>query len=155
VLVQFWEDARAVPVDIQACLYSWARLETAGFERLLCDDASAQHFIGEQGGRADLIRQRQPDHSRAFAGAPGTGDPPSPRRERDEPGHLVANRAGNLTAGLVAHAVRLKADGQVLGLELLTIGTQSLSASGRPPTEPTFANGGTGAAAKRRQDAHE
>jgi hypothetical protein len=42
VLVQFWDDARAVPG-----LDSWAPLETAGFERLLFGDTSARHFIEE------------------------------------------------------------------------------------------------------------
>jgi mannosyltransferase OCH1-like enzyme len=47
VLVQFWDDARAVPGDVQACLDSCAPLEAAGFERLLFDDTSARHFIEE------------------------------------------------------------------------------------------------------------
>ena len=45
VLVQFWDDASAVPGDVQACLDSWAPLEAAGFERALFDDSSARHFI--------------------------------------------------------------------------------------------------------------
>jgi mannosyltransferase OCH1-like enzyme len=47
VLVQFWDDAGAVPEDVQSCLDSWAPLEAAGFERLLFDDTSARQFIEE------------------------------------------------------------------------------------------------------------
>jgi hypothetical protein len=47
VLVQFWDDARAVPRDVQACLDSCAPLEAAGFERLLFNDTSSRHFIDE------------------------------------------------------------------------------------------------------------
>jgi mannosyltransferase OCH1-like enzyme len=45
LLVQFWDDASAVPGDVQTCLESWAALEVAGFERMLFDDTSARHFI--------------------------------------------------------------------------------------------------------------
>jgi mannosyltransferase OCH1-like enzyme len=47
VLVQFWDDASAVPGDVQACLDSWTPLEAAGFERMLFDDTSARRFIEE------------------------------------------------------------------------------------------------------------
>ena len=46
LLVQFW-DSSAVPDDVQACLESWAPLEAARFERMLFDDTSARHFIGD------------------------------------------------------------------------------------------------------------
>lgn len=45
VLVQFWDDAAAVPADVQACLASWAPLEDLGFRRLLFDDTTAHRFI--------------------------------------------------------------------------------------------------------------
>lgn len=57
VLVQFWDDASAVPDDVQECRESWAPLEAAGFECLLFDDTSARHFI------KDRFRAR---HVRAF-----------------------------------------------------------------------------------------
>jgi mannosyltransferase OCH1-like enzyme len=47
VLVQFWDDASAVPGDVQACLDGWASVETVGFERVLFDDVSALRFIEE------------------------------------------------------------------------------------------------------------
>ena len=46
LLVQFWDDAKAIPEDVQACLDSWAPLEFAGFDRVLFDDDSARLFIG-------------------------------------------------------------------------------------------------------------
>src|SRR2546427_8036383 len=48
LLVQFWDDASAVPGDVQTCLDSWAPLEAAGFERVLFDDTSARRFIEER-----------------------------------------------------------------------------------------------------------
>ena len=45
VLVQFWDDASAIPDDVQECFESWTPLEAAGFERALLDDTSARHFI--------------------------------------------------------------------------------------------------------------
>jgi mannosyltransferase OCH1-like enzyme len=204
VLVQFWDDARAVPGDVQSCLDSWAPLQAAGFERLLFDDTSARHFIEEYFSerhvqafdrcshpamRADYFRlcfmlrvgglyvdaddehqgadvesmisggllRLQPlvydipsdsmiDVARALEAAgeaerifyvnnnpiiAGPGHPVIARAlERATILLLAANETnrdiqsltgpGNLTASLVAHAVRLKADGQVLDFELLT-----------------------------------
>lgn len=48
LLVQFWDDASAIPGDVQTCLASWAPLEAAGFERMLFDDTSARHFIADR-----------------------------------------------------------------------------------------------------------
>lgn len=45
LLVQFWDDASAIPTDVQECLDSWAPLEAAGFERRLFDDSSGAEFI--------------------------------------------------------------------------------------------------------------
>lgn len=47
VIVQFWDDSSAIPADVQECLDSWSVLEAAGFKRMLFDDVSAAHFIGE------------------------------------------------------------------------------------------------------------
>lgn len=47
VLVQFWDDASAVPEDVQACLENWAPLEDMGHVRVLFDDTSARAFIEE------------------------------------------------------------------------------------------------------------
>lgn len=204
VLVQFWDDARAVPGDVQSCLDSWAPLEAAGFERLLFDDTSARHFIEEHFSerhvraidrcshpamRADYFRlcfmlrvgglyidaddeYQGADVESMISGGllrlqPLVYDIPSDsmvdlaraleaagEAERifyinnnpiiAVPGHPVIARAlerattllfaanetnrdiqaltgpGNLTASLVSHAARLKADGQVLDFELLT-----------------------------------
>jgi mannosyltransferase OCH1-like enzyme len=45
VLVQFWDDAKAIPHDVKECIESWHPLEEQGFERLLFDDRSAERFI--------------------------------------------------------------------------------------------------------------
>ncbi|WP_338661227.1 glycosyltransferase [Pararoseomonas sp. SCSIO 73927] len=58
VLVRFWDDAAAVPPDVQACLDSWNPLREDGFEVLTFDDASAAAHIRETCG---------PRHLEAFA----------------------------------------------------------------------------------------
>jgi mannosyltransferase OCH1-like enzyme len=45
LLVQFWDDASAVPDDVQSCMASWDQLIRAGFERMLFDDNSARKFV--------------------------------------------------------------------------------------------------------------
>ncbi len=47
LVVQYWNDSDSIPADVQACLNSWAVLESAGFERLLFDDVMAADFIEE------------------------------------------------------------------------------------------------------------
>ena len=47
LLVQFWNDASQVPLDVQACLNSWAPLDRLGFRRLLFDDSTAGEFIAD------------------------------------------------------------------------------------------------------------
>lgn len=54
MLVQFWDDASAIPDDVQHCLESWAPLEAAGFERTLFDDTSARHFIERHFGARNV-----------------------------------------------------------------------------------------------------
>ena len=54
VLVQFWDDASAIPDDVQECLESSAPLEAAGFERTLFDDTSARHFIEDHFGARNV-----------------------------------------------------------------------------------------------------
>jgi hypothetical protein len=44
-LVQFWDDANAIPQDVQGCLDTWSSVEGKGFERLLYDDSSSEQFI--------------------------------------------------------------------------------------------------------------
>ena len=51
VLVQFWDDAKAVPADVRECMDSWRPLDEKGFERLLFDDISAGQFIEGNFGR--------------------------------------------------------------------------------------------------------
>lgn len=85
----------------------------------------------------------------------GTGDPlPLAANEANRDTQSLTG-PGDFTASLMAHAARLKADGQVLDFELLTQWDVVVAASGRSPTEPTCATGGTGSAAKRRPGAHE
>jgi hypothetical protein len=45
VLIQFWNDAKAVPTDVQECMDSWQPFDEYGFDRLLFDDDSAEDFI--------------------------------------------------------------------------------------------------------------
>ncbi len=47
LLVQFWDNISAIPLDVQVCLDSWSTLEDVGFKRLLFDDVSARRFIAE------------------------------------------------------------------------------------------------------------
>ncbi len=47
ILVQFWDDAKAIPADVRECIDSWRPLDEQGFERLLFDDDSAGQFIAE------------------------------------------------------------------------------------------------------------
>ena len=54
VLVQFWDDAKAVPDDVSECLNTWQLLDAQGFERVLFDDDSAERFISEHYGPRHL-----------------------------------------------------------------------------------------------------
>jgi mannosyltransferase OCH1-like enzyme len=54
ILVQFWDDLDAIPSDVQECIDSWSALESAGFKRLLFDDARAEEFIGRHFGERHL-----------------------------------------------------------------------------------------------------
>ena len=45
VLVQFWDNAKAIPADVRECIDSWQPLEEQGFTRLLFDDDTARDFI--------------------------------------------------------------------------------------------------------------
>jgi len=47
ILVQFWNDAKTIPVDVRVCIDSWQPLDEQGFERLLFDDDSARQFIAD------------------------------------------------------------------------------------------------------------
>lgn len=44
-IVQFWDDLRRLPEDVEACMNSWKRLETQGFELEVFDKSSASTFI--------------------------------------------------------------------------------------------------------------
>lgn len=44
-LVQFWDDANAIPLDVQECMNSWSALESVGFTRILFDDNTSIQFI--------------------------------------------------------------------------------------------------------------
>ena len=45
ILIQFWDDAKAIPTDVQKCIDSWQPFDEYGFDRLLFDDDSAKNFI--------------------------------------------------------------------------------------------------------------
>lgn len=44
-LVQYWNDSKSIPLDVQGCIDSWKRVEKYGFTRILFDDRSAKQFI--------------------------------------------------------------------------------------------------------------
>lgn len=44
-IIQFWNDIKAIPPDVQVCIDSWKACENYGFKRLLFDDNSARNFI--------------------------------------------------------------------------------------------------------------
>lgn len=54
VLVQFWDDASAIPDDVENCIESWVPLESAGFKRMLFDDISARRFIVDHFGARNV-----------------------------------------------------------------------------------------------------
>lgn len=46
MIIQFWDDPKAVPADVRTCMESWKRLEEEGFRFAIFDDSSAIAFIG-------------------------------------------------------------------------------------------------------------
>lgn len=44
-IVQFWDDLGQLPSDVEACMNSWRRLESDGFELEVFDRTSASNFI--------------------------------------------------------------------------------------------------------------
>ena len=50
VIVQFWDDSRAIPSDVSECLDSWEPLAERGFTRVLFDDHAARRFISSRLG---------------------------------------------------------------------------------------------------------
>jgi len=47
VLIQFWDNAKNIPADVQECIDSWQPLDEKDFKRLLFDDTSAKQFIAD------------------------------------------------------------------------------------------------------------
>lgn len=62
VIVQFWDDAAAVPTDVQRCIDSWSELKSAGFEQLLFDDLSAAHFIKKHFSEVHVLAFQKCQH---------------------------------------------------------------------------------------------
>ena len=50
VIIQFWHDSDALPVDVRDCLDSWNPLKILGFRRVLFDDNRARAFICSEFG---------------------------------------------------------------------------------------------------------
>ncbi len=50
VIIQFWDDASAIPSDVRECLDSWEPLIREGFNRILFDDLEARQFIAKRFG---------------------------------------------------------------------------------------------------------
>lgn len=46
-LVQYWNDLKSIPFDVQKCIDSWKTVEKYGIKRILFDDKSAKQFIEE------------------------------------------------------------------------------------------------------------
>jgi hypothetical protein len=44
-LIQFWDNMRTVPADVQCCMDSWSKLDDYGFSRILFDDELARRYI--------------------------------------------------------------------------------------------------------------
>lgn len=44
-IIQFWDDAKSIPVDVMDCLDTWSALDSHGFNRVLYDDCSARRFV--------------------------------------------------------------------------------------------------------------
>ncbi|MCJ2007479.1 glycosyltransferase family 32 protein [Methylobacterium sp. J-092] len=62
-LIRFWHDPSDLPDDVRACLDSWDRLATEGFEFRLYDDVTAAAYIGATYGAresAAFARCRHP-----------------------------------------------------------------------------------------------
>lgn len=49
-IVQFWDDLERLPEDVEACMNSWRKLETDGFELEVFDRTSASNFIRDRLG---------------------------------------------------------------------------------------------------------
>jgi mannosyltransferase OCH1-like enzyme len=62
VLVQFWDDSKAIPADVRECIDSWRPLEADGFRRFLFDDYSAAQFIADHFGRRYLAAFERCQH---------------------------------------------------------------------------------------------
>lgn len=45
ILIQFWDNAKFIPLDVSKCIDSWKLLDKHGFTRLLFDDESAKNYI--------------------------------------------------------------------------------------------------------------
>lgn len=45
-IVQFWDDLRQLPHDVEECVASWTRWEMSGFTHRLFDERAAKAFIG-------------------------------------------------------------------------------------------------------------
>lgn len=54
VVIQFWDDLRAIPDDVQECLGSWELMDSFGFKRVLFGDAEARAFIEQHLDRRHL-----------------------------------------------------------------------------------------------------
>src|SRR4051794_11040603 len=62
VIIQFWHDSDALPVDVRDCLDSWNPLKILGFKRVLFDDNKARAFIRSEFGRSYVTAFDQCHH---------------------------------------------------------------------------------------------
>lgn len=53
-LIRYWHDLNEIPDDVAACLASWDRLHSEGFQFRMFSDASAATYIGERYDRRYL-----------------------------------------------------------------------------------------------------
>lgn len=54
ILIRYWHDPNEIPDDVTACLASWDRLHSEGFQFRMFSDASAATYIGERYDRRHL-----------------------------------------------------------------------------------------------------
>jgi mannosyltransferase OCH1-like enzyme len=62
VIVQFWDDADAIPADVAECMASWKPLARLGCRRKVFDDRSGRRFIAGHFGAQELAAFDQCGH---------------------------------------------------------------------------------------------
>jgi mannosyltransferase OCH1-like enzyme len=61
-IVQFWNNAKEIPLDVKECIDSWQSLEDSGFTHTLFDDQSAADFIRQYFGPRQVLAFEKCSH---------------------------------------------------------------------------------------------